>query len=139
MAKVGPKVQAPQTIDELLAWLENIIDESFKKRKKHSSLIVRGLSPHFLSKEDAADYLGLSVKTVSNELSTGLFPVRPTYRNSKPLFPFAALQEYARALECSNTPTKKRGRKRDCERAVNSRLAAAGDRRARRKEEDNFI
>jgi hypothetical protein len=114
MAKVEPIAQAPQTIDELLTWLGKRIDESLKKRKKHSSLIVRGLLPHFLSKEDAADFLGVPSKSISNELSAGRFPIKPVYRNSKPLFPYVALLEYARSLETqSSEPARKRGRKRN--------------------------
>lgn len=88
---------------------------------------VYRLKPYFLDTQGTADFLGLSKKSVSNALSDGTFPIKPIYWHSKPLFPYTALLEYARALEQdSSEPAKKRGRKRVCkdEGQEPSRIAA---------------
>lgn len=76
---------------------------------------VSEVQPYFLDLRGAAAFLGIASKTISNELSAGTFPIKPVHRKSKPLFPYSALLEYARALESdSSEPARKRGRKRVC-------------------------
>jgi hypothetical protein len=114
MEQPGAQAHTPTTIHELHQWLNKRL-KAIEKRVIRSSLSAKGIQPRFLTLPELAEVLGGSSKTISNELSRGEFPIKPIYRNSKPLFSCAAVNEYCNALEQDpSEPAKKRGRKRVC-------------------------
>jgi excisionase family DNA binding protein len=53
------------------------------------------MQKRFLSVAETAHYLGLSKRTIYNQLSAGTFPVRPRRYGRKVLFDLKDLERYA--------------------------------------------
>lgn len=65
---------------------------------KQSNKLIKARWGKLLSIDDAGEYIGISPKTIRNELSKGTFPVRPKSRGKRVLFLRDDLDRFAEDL-----------------------------------------
>jgi hypothetical protein len=60
---------------------------------------IEALRPRLVDTNGAAEYVGLSPKTLRNRQSDGTFPVKPRYYGGKPLYEVSELDAFIDSLD----------------------------------------